>query len=155
MRKVVLILILAPSAAFAQNTSSNCYMIGTTWHCDADTTPGPSNSGINMDWGRLGTRSDPNAFARGYQQMEQIRRDRQAHQQQMDAQAAQADALAETQARAEQERQRLELAQNVRTQVSDQLRLGHCDEAVATALTPGEIDLATQAKAFCAASRPK
>lgn len=149
MRKAVLILVLLPSAALAQNTSSNCYIIGTTWHCDANTTPAPSNSGINLDWGTLGTKYDPNAFARGYQQSEQMRRDRETRQLQRDAEAAQAAAIAESQARAEQDRQRDERSQTVRASVSEKLQAGHCDEAVATALQYGEIELATQAKAFC------
>ena len=147
MRKVVLILVLAPSAAFAQNTSSNCYMIGTTWHCDANTTPAPSSSGINIDWGNLGTRPDPNAFMRGYRQMEQIQRDREARRLQRDAEAAQAAAIAESQARAEQDRQRDERSQSVRASVSEKLQAGHCEEAVTVALQNGEIELASQARA--------
>jgi hypothetical protein len=151
MRKAVLILALLPSAALAQNTSSNCYMMGPTWHCDANTTPAPSNSGINIDWGNLGTKYDPNAFARGYQQMEQIRRDRDARLRQRDAEAAETSAIAEAQARVEQDRQRDERSRTVRASVSEKLQAGHCDEAVAIALQNGEIELATQAKSFCVA----
>ena len=151
MWKVVLILFLIPGAAFAQNTSSNCYMMGPTWHCDANTTPAPSTSGINLDWGNLGTKYDPDAFARGYQQSEQMRRDREARLRQRDADAAQASAIAEAQARVEQDRQRDERSRNIRASVSEKLQAGHCDEAVAVALQNGEIELATQAKSFCVA----
>ncbi|WP_395000418.1 hypothetical protein [Sphingomonas sp.] len=126
-------------------------MMGPTWHCDANTTTAPSTSGINLDWGNLGTKDDPDAFARGYQQAEQMRRDREARQLQRDAEAAQAAAIAESQARAEQNRQRDERSQTVRASVSEKLQAGQCDEAVAIALQSGEIELATQAKSFCVA----
>lgn len=155
MRKTVLAFALMPSAALAQNTSSNCYMLGTTWHCDANTTPAPSGSGINIDWGRLGTAPDPNAFAKGYLLGEQMRRAREARHQEFEAARAQAEANSNAQAQAEQERQRAEVSQNARIIVGEKLRAGHCDEAVALALQYGEIELATQAKAFCSAPVPR
>lgn len=65
-------------------------------------------------------------------------------------QRREAEAADEARVQAQQQNDRADLSRAVHETVGDDLKAGHCDEAVSDALKYGEIDLANQAKQFCA-----
>jgi hypothetical protein len=129
--KVALALLIMAAPAAAQNSSTNCYQVGNTVQCDTRST---QSHGVN--WG-LAQPSQPApdynaAIQRGY---EDSQRRRQMQFEEAERQRAYANAQA---------------AQEVRQSVAASLRAGKCQEATDTALAHGEIELAAQAKNYCA-----
>jgi hypothetical protein len=148
--------VLWASAAHAQTASSNCYWAGTIYHCDTVTQPrgGGIDSSIPMQFKGF-TLSD---ILNDAQQRQARQQEMEARQQQMLMQQQQWQMQ---QRQAEQARSdaqdyaaRQHLSEVVHQGVAYDLKQGRCSDAVDLALQYGEIDLATQARSFCASSPP-
>lgn len=110
-------------AATAQQT--DCYRIGETLRCNTTQPPPPIPPIQGVDGG---------AMIDAYRQGQADRRA--AERERNDRPQEQADSSLAT--------------EWARIVVAEHLKAGHCDEAINAALDAGEIELATQAKAFCA-----
>lgn len=121
----------------AQNSSTSYYRVGNTVQCNTTTqAPPPPIAPLVQpspmpDFG--------NSFMQGYLQGQAIRRQREAAQQEQYARA-QAEIAAD----------KARFREGLRKDVGDLLAAGDCPKAIAVALKYGEIELANQAKAFCA-----
>jgi hypothetical protein len=143
-----LLAVLWASAAHAQTATSNCYWAGNFYHCD--TNMQPQGGGIDPTIPLRGT----GVFTYGdvvRQAQEQRARQQQLQmqQQQLEMQKRQAD---QARSDAQDYAARQHLSEVVHQGVAYDLQKGQCSDAVALALQYGEIDLATQARQFCASN---
>lgn len=136
--------------AYAQ-TSTNCSWIGNTWSCNSQP------SAPQIDWASMQRQQQENAAQQrqmwaNIAQQQELRRIRQAQEAQARALQAQADAMQAQQRQAQLTPSQKEHAKEfeLRSEVSEMLKNGHCQLAQDTALDGGDIELANEAKAYCA-----
>lgn len=147
MRKLIFVAALALGGTASAQTT-DCRWIGSVWSCNTNQPP-PLSSANPLNYGdamRAGQ-----ALVPDYQQQE-LRR-QQIEEQRQRIRQQQADA---SYARAQREiaAQRAEREAGIRRDVGNMLASGDCEGAQKLALSTGSIDLANQAKAYCAKPTP-
>ena len=146
-RAFIIAMVAAPALAFvaspvaAQTTSSNCRMIGNTWHCDTQT-----QERTRLDPSIISSPSE--AYSRLPSINDQIQQQQQIQQRRNDeleaSYARSARQLAEDRANLSRE-----MSEDRRTKVGQMLSTGNCAGALALSLDSGDIELANQVKAYC------
>jgi hypothetical protein len=143
--RVAILLLVIPSLAIAQTTTTNCttYYWGST-QCVSNT---PQQSG-GMNWGLMTTRpaTDPGqSFMNGWEQGQRMRAQMEAQR----AAQAQQQAAEEAQAIAEAEQRGRALAQQQRQTAAQMVISGDCKGAEQYALSQSNLELAKQVKDYC------
>lgn len=142
MRMIIVGYLTHISPALAQNSMTNCYRLGVSVQCDT-TAQTPIAPAPQINWGAQQFPNTANAFANGYQQGLEMRRQRER----MRAEKQREQSDAEQHLRMERDHDERETA---RHDVMQHLIKGDCLGATNLALAADDLDLATKTKAFCA-----
>lgn len=143
VRKAALALLFVPAIAHGQTTNTTCFRNGQIVNCTSNTTPAPQP--IPDYLRQMGPAPDPyGSFLEGMERNQAL----QAQQLMLEERRRQAQAAAQ---RENQQALEERNAEQARGTVSRMLAHGYCAEAVSYALERGQVQLAAEAKAFCAA----
>lgn len=141
MRKTLMLAALVAAPASAQNSTTSCFRVGNTVQCNTNTQPG-IQAAPPVDFSGFARQQQETQRQMQENTMRAIQAAQQARQQREQAQyaAAQAEIAAD----------RARFSADLRRDVSAMLAEGKCQEAIAVALKYSDIELANQAKQFCA-----